>query len=472
MIAGGAAAAGAAATGISSFGLFSAATYCCSLFSGLACICTWARSLVGCCTGTVCMGSEGNASAGKVGSMLVMLYGLFVALLFQYALGPKMTLKLWVDGECSAHGQKFQGKCLEQQAVFRVSLALAVFFGTMGLGCLCSRRFHNALWAVKVSLVFGGSLLAALFVPSEIIVGYVWVARGGGAIFVVLQMVVIIDMAYAVNDWLVERSNADPHATSECGGCGASLDDSLAFLLGLALFLFAAALVGVVLMFVFFPGCATTTAFVAMTLVLCAGVTTLQLTLAQDGNLLTSAAVTAYAVFVAYTAVSHNPNEECRSIRGHAGRDDWVGVVLGLGLAVGSVVWTTYSSGGAVAGLLHSGAAAQPSEGTLGHELISTSEPGRDEEDSEKHPREPPIECLDGGDREGVRFNVAFALAAMYLGCVLTDWGTWSFEGGDVRAPLAGAASMWLNIAAQWVLLLLYTWSMVAPMIFSDREFS
>ena len=130
---------------------------------------------------------------------------------------------------------------------------------------------------------------AALFLPAEIIAGYVWVARGGAALFAVLQMVVIIDLAYQVNDWMVEQSDAGSWgAPTTCG-----LDDNLMLLLGFAFFLFAAALAGIVCLFVFFGDCATTTAFVAMTLVFCVAVTATQLIFSENGNLLTSAAVCA-----------------------------------------------------------------------------------------------------------------------------------------------------------------------------------
>lgn len=149
------------------------------------------------------------------------------------------------------------------------------FYILMALGCRLSRQFHNSLWTLKVTLGFGALLIGALFLPAPVIAGYVWVARGGAAIFVVLQMVVIVDLAYSVNDWFVSKSNAsDSYSirsdSGSCPQCG-SLDDSLSTLLYLSVFLFASALTGLVLLFVYYSECPTTTAFVAMTLVLCVG---------------------------------------------------------------------------------------------------------------------------------------------------------------------------------------------------------
>merc|ERR1719482_1162372 len=83
---------------------------------------------------------------------------------------------------------------------------------------------------------------------------------------------------------MVEASQASGgYGEGSAMTCG--LDDSLATLVGFALLLFAGALAGIVCLFVFFSECATTTAFVAMTLVLCVAVCATQLALSESGDL-------------------------------------------------------------------------------------------------------------------------------------------------------------------------------------------
>ena len=53
----------------------------------------------------------------------------------------------------------------------------------------------------------------------------------------------------------------------------------------------------------------------------------------------------------------------------------------------------------------------------------------------------------------------------------LTGWGTIEY-GGDAANPDVGRVSMWMIIISQWIALLLYLWTLVAPQIFPDREFS
>jgi len=425
---------------------------------------------------------------------MIALNSMILSLVFQYAIGRKLGAEFHVwtkDAACD------RDACVAQQGVFRVALAQVCFFGLMAIGSRLSKQFHNALWPFKFALAYIPLVVGMLFVPAPAIDQFVWAARAGAAIFVVLQMIVIVDLAYAVNDWFVAQSNADGYAAvaayargQEDFGDGpiawmqsacAGLDEALTTLLSIALFLFAVAITGNVLLFVYYAECATTTAFVAMTLVLCVAATATQLALSESGNLLTSAAVSAYAVFVAYTAVSRDPDERCNPFA----RDrDILGIVCGLGLALVSLAWTAHASSAGIADMLDDGGDAMSSAASsrdLGRELVpraSSMERGDDDDDDDARASStsavppPPIECLDGGDAESIRLNVVLALVACYVACSLTNWGTWDTAGGaGLEAPLAGRVSSWLNIAAQWVMMCLYFWTLVAPLIFPDREF-
>jgi len=351
--------AAAVGAGASSFGLCSMISGVCSALSCAFTGCIACVTGVRCCSGASCAGGKGEGwGPGKVGSLLVVIYSVVVSFIFQYGVGDKMAhFDRWTAGGCEDEA------CLGQQGVFRVNLATVAFFLSNWVGCRLAKRYHDGLWIVKV-VVYFGYVAAALFLPAEVVAGYVWVARGGAALFAVLQMVVIIDLAYQVNDWMVEQSDAGSWgAPTTCG-----LDDNLMMLLGFAGTLFAAALAGIVCLFIFFGECPATTAFVAMTLVLCVAVTATQLVFSENGNLLTSAAVCAYGVFVAYVAVSRDPKDRCNP-QLHRHGTDWVAIVIGLGLAFVSLVWTTQASSDSVGELLDGG----DPQG-LGAELVSTKD--------------------------------------------------------------------------------------------------
>ena len=49
-------------------------------------------------------------------------------------------------------------------------------------------------------------------------------------------------------------------------------------------------------------------------------------------------------------------------------------------------------------------------------------------------------------------------------------WGASTHQTEGVDKPLAGTASMWMQVASQWVMFLTYEWTLVAPLIFPDRD--
>jgi len=76
------------------------------------------------------------------------------------------------------------------------------------------------------------------------------------------------------------------------------------------------------------------------------------------------------------------------------------------------------------------------------------------------------------------RFHLVMACAAMYMAMLLTTWGSTQ----DVSAREQGShskvaydlnkASMWIKISTQWATILLYTWTLVAPLVLKNRDFS
>ena len=66
-------------------------------------------------------------------------------------------------------------------------------------------------------------------------------------------------------------------------------------------------------------------------------------------------------------------------------------------------------------------------------------------------------------------FHLIMLCASMYLAMLLTDWGT--FSGGNASLT-SGEASMWVKISAQWVTIILFVWTLIAPRLLTGRDFS
>ena len=83
--------------------------------------------------------------------------------------------------------------------------------------------------------------------------------------------------------------------------------------------------------------------------------------------------------------------------------------------------------------------------------------------------------CSVGGDfdnGQAWKLNLVLVMISMWMPMVLTDWGSINVEGGVVSKPSAGETAMWMIVVAQWVALALYSWTLLAPRLFPDRDFS
>ncbi|OAJ44140.1 hypothetical protein BDEG_27406 [Batrachochytrium dendrobatidis JEL423] len=72
-------------------------------------------------------------------------------------------------------------------------------------------------------------------------------------------------------------------------------------------------------------------------------------------------------------------------------------------------------------------------------------------------------------------FHLIFILTAFYMASVFTNWSVFSIStvaGVDLSAVDKGVGPMWVSVATSWINVLLYIWSLLAPIVFSNRDFS
>ena len=82
-------------------------------------------------------------------------------------------------------------------------------------------------------------------------------------------------------------------------------------------------------------------------------------------------------------------------------------------------------------------------------------------------------DAIDTPERKRMLAQVCliFMLISSYYAMVLTNWAT-ERTGASVSSQKEGSASMWIQASAQWIALLMYIWSLIAPDLFPDRDFS
>jgi len=66
-------------------------------------------------------------------------------------------------------------------------------------------------------------------------------------------------------------------------------------------------------------------------------------------------------------------------------------------------------------------------------------------------------------------FHVMFALATLYVMMTLTNWFT---PNSSLSSLSANVSSVWIKIVSSWICAAIYIWTLVAPIVLPDRDFS
>jgi hypothetical protein len=405
-----------------------------------------------------------------------------ISFAFQYGVAPYIVgisisnyvTSAWLSG-CDYDNDALTENCAGQAGVYRAALAALIFFVLAGVAVCCKRTANREAWPAKYVLYLF-LVLGFCFVPNDplFLAVYLNIARIGAIFFILFQQVVFVDMAHNWNDGWVEKSD---QAESEEPGSGKKW---LMAILASAVFLFVVSIVGWALLFYFFKGCRINLAFISMTILLVLIATVAQLW-GTEGSLLSSSLISAYATMLCYNAITRNPDPVCNP---QLGDDDALSVIIGIGLTVvslGYVGWSTTADK-----TLGSNQDEDTEVEANGAQNQSTRDKTKvgglvTNYDSTSKDEEVPTHGDLAGEEEDAnipntfsnnwKLNLALAIVTCWFSMALTGWGSIQAN-GTVTNPQVGRVNMWIIIASQWVALLLYVWTLVAPKLFPDRDFS
>ena len=110
--------------------------------------------------------------------------------------------------------------------------------------------------------------------------------------------------------------------------------------------------------------------------------------------------------------------------------------------------------------------AAGPGDTEAGPAAISTSDVSPAVVSSSDDPY-----AVEGMKTLFVQVSVVFLLISGYFAMILTNWATLQTS-SSISNPKTGRAAMWIQAAGQWIAVTIYLWSLIAPKLFPDRDFS
>ncbi|ETN74193.1 TMS membrane protein/tumor differentially expressed protein [Necator americanus] len=425
-----------------------------------------------------------NSTTTRIMYALMLFVGTFVACIM---LAPGIQEKLAADNWFCQGLSEYAGlNCARAtgfQAVYRMCAAMASFFFIFMLlmfGVKSSKdaraSIQNGFWFFKYLLLIGLTI-GFFFIRSEnLSTPLMWFGMIGGFLFILIQLILIVDFAHGLAE-----SWVDSYEESESRWCYAGL---LTFTFGC----FAAALIGIILMFIFYTTgatCALPKFFISFNMILCVGVSVLSIMpFVQErmprSGLLQSSFITIYVMYLTWAALINNPDKPCNpsliSIFTNTTRpgdkdEHSYGTPVPAQSIVSLVIWflcLLYAS-------IRTSSNSSLGKITGGGEHIQLSgsrDPIVPVNDDEESGSSSSRRVWDN-ETEGVAysysfFHFMFGLASLYVMMTLTSWYN---PDNDLTHLNSNMASVWVKIVSSWLCLALYGWTLVAPALFPDREF-
>lgn len=419
----------------------------------------------------------------------MILLALALAFLFQYGIAPSIDSEnsdiittfpggerlydAWNSGCMDFDGDEdFERICRQNSGVYRVGFCAVLFFLFSSIASYMSSVATARFWGVKY-VVFLLACWGVMYIDNDPFFNDVFmnIARIGAVLFILLQQIILIDMAYNWNDYWVVMSNVKEREEGEGAG-----NKYLCALLSASAFMYIGVMVFIGIMFHYFSSCPSNTAFISITIIGIVGITILQLS-GEEGSLLTSAVISSYCVYLVFTSLTKSPDEECNP---HIGENNAVGITFGVGFTVVSMAWIGYSltaeerltsKGVATTDALLSN--KDDKENYHSHDsnqnvggIVLNADDKDDASDTEQQ-----IQETEENFAAHTILNLTLLLLSCYFTASLTSWGTIETM-GNAANPDTGKVAMWMIITSQWIVILLYSWTLMAPRLFPDRDFS
>eukprot|EP01098_Paradermamoeba_levis_P014382 TRINITY_DN6843_c0_g1_i1.p1 TRINITY_DN6843_c0_g1~~TRINITY_DN6843_c0_g1_i1.p1 ORF type:complete len:447 (-),score=108.50 TRINITY_DN6843_c0_g1_i1:66-1406(-) len=429
-------------------------------------------SAASCCTGMICNCCCGSFSCSKSVSTRIFYLLLFIT----------MTILSWILRNWAQDILNFipmlkdqcpYDLCYGALSVARLMFSYSVFHFLLGLLMIGVKSgddfrvgFQDGFWPIKILFLMGVTV-ASFFIPNEFFVYYDWVAFSGAIIFITIQLILLLEFAHSWSEnWTVRLQS------SEEGSNG-----WLYALLFATFTMYAIAFTMIVLIYVYFTGgsgsdCKLNIFFVTFTMIVCllfslAAVNPKVQEKNPKASLLPASVVTLFSVYLVWSAVMSEPPSEngCNGWTGNVASN--ISILLGGAMTLVAVSYSTIRASLSSSELM--GGRTDPL-------LIEKSEPIRKKDEEEGKGKKEEEDDVDDDEKEKPVYNyfyfhMIFLLGAMYMSELLTNWSVLSKDNNKIAVD-TGYVAVWLKIVSGWLAMLLYVWSLVAPIIFPDRDFS
>ncbi|XP_008058013.1 serine incorporator 3 [Carlito syrichta] len=378
------------------------------------------------------------------------------------------------------------------KAVYRINFALAIFFFVFSLLMIKVKTskdpraaVHNGFWFFKIAALVG-IMVGSFYIPgSYFTTAWFVVGMIGAFIFILIQLILLVDSAHSWNEsWVNRMEEGNPRLW-------------YAALLSFTSLFYILSIISVGLLYTYYTkshGCTENKFFISINLIFCVVVSMISIhpkiqEHQPHSGLLQSSVITLYTIYLTWSAMSNEPDRSCNpSLLSFLTNIAAPTLAPGNSTAVAPTSPPPSKSGPSlnsenlvglfvfVVCLLYSSirnsSNSQVNKLTLSGSdsviLRDTSTNGANDEE-EGQPRR----AVDN-EKEGVQYSYFFfhfmlSLASLYIMMTLTSWYSpdAKFQNMTSKWP-----AVWVKISSSWVCLLLYVWTLVAPLVLTNRDFS
>ncbi|CAK9173635.1 unnamed protein product [Ilex paraguariensis] len=311
--------------------------------------------------------------------------------------------------------------------VRKLGFSLIFFFMMFLTTCNTSKLYevrntwHSGWWASKLAILIL-SLVVPFFVPSDLVQLYGELARVGAGVFLLLQLVSVIEfITWWNNYWMPDERKKQ--------SCFLGLFMSTLF--------YITSVCGIVVMYALYasrPSCNLNIFFITWTAILLVVMMVISLHSKVNRGLLSSGIMASYIVFLCWTAIRSEPaTAKCSPQKQENANGGWT-TVVGFLIAIFAIVMATFSTG-----------------------IDSQTFQFRKDD----------VLLEDDIPYKYGFFHLIFSLGAMYFAMLFISWNLdsstrkWSID--------VGWASTWVKIVNEWFAATIYLWKLISPALTESK---
>ena len=301
--------------------------------------------------------------------------------------------------------------------------------------------FHDGCWGTKF-LMIAGILVASLWIPNDpVINGYMEAARIISVVFLMYQALLVLLLAYSINDVLVSNVEKEGGNAFSCSGI---------ILIVIFVLVTGGNITWLIFQYLRFTGegCGGNLTFIIISTVL--GVLMYGVVLVRtrnDASMLTSAIVWSYQLYLQWSAMSSKNDPVCNPYLNSAGNTT-MEIIMGLFftflclLVVGGS--TTKEQDGTLTSDM-AGHMMEKEEDATSYQKVDLEGTGAGSKVTSEEAHVFPISTAT------ILFQALMVLASVYYSMLLTNWGNPTVMDSTSGFFGKNEMSYWVQMSALWV---------------------